>query len=176
MLFRFASPTLPRLDDLDLEVIAAAIPSDIRPWRGVVGLCDFRMGARLSKLAMNGDVSGKLGEVVMVPGKPFLSFDKVVLFGCGPVAGLSEPIYASLLHDMAKCLGKLKVRVAAVELPGRAYGAVTPQLAAEVLIREVGHSAECDQWTLVEDGEGRSVIEALLFEQRRRLRRDPATG
>ncbi len=172
MLFRFASSTLPRLDELELEVLAAAIPSDVRPCRGVLGLCDFRMGARLSTLMKAGHVSGELGEVVMVPGKPFLTFDKVLLFGAGPIAEFTEDLFGKLLTDMAVALGNLRVRVAAVELPGRPYGAIGPQRAAEVLIREVGHSALCDQWALFEDGEGRAVIEALLFEQRRRMRRD----
>jgi hypothetical protein len=174
VLFRFTSPTLPRLDELELEVLIAGVPSDVRPCRGVVGLLDFRMGARLSRLLEAERITGEWGEVAMVPGKPFCSFDKLLLFGMGPSSSWSPEAYAELLVSMVERLAKLRVRVAAVELPGRPYAVISPQAAAEVLIREVGHSAECDQWVLVDDGEGRAVIEALLFEQRRRMRRDPA--
>jgi hypothetical protein len=172
VLFRFTSPTLPRLDELELEVLIAGVPTDVRPCRGVVGLLDFRMGARLSRLLEAEGISGAWGEVVMVPGKPFCSFDKVLLFGIGPSDSWTVESYAKLLGSMVARLALLRVRVAAVELPGRPYGVISPEAAAEVLIQEVGNSAECDQWVLVDDGEGRAVIEALLFEQRRRLRRD----
>jgi hypothetical protein len=171
MLFRFVTPTLPALDDLDSEVLVATLHSDVRPCRGVVGLCDFRMGGRISRLCADGFVSGDMGEVVMVPGKPFLSFDKLLLFGAGKLADLDLGRVQELLHSFFQRLQKLRARAAVVELPGRALGTVGPGDAAKLMLREAQQEWECDAWSLCEPPEGRSVIEGLVQEQRRRLRR-----
>ncbi|MBL8742851.1 MAG: hypothetical protein JNK04_17200, partial [Myxococcales bacterium] len=68
-------------------------------------------------------------------------------------------------------LDKLRARSAVVELPGRALGTIAPADAARLMLREAQREWEADQWTLAEPPEGRAVIEALVQEQRRRLRR-----
>jgi hypothetical protein len=171
MLFRFVAPTLAKLDELDTEVLVATLHSDVRPARGVAGLCDFRMGGRISELLRSGFVTGAHGEVVMVPGKPFLSFDKLLLFGAGPVLEMSVARMAGLVAAYFDRLERLRARVAVVELPGRAHASVSPAEAGQVMLREALRERECDSWTLVESADGRAVIEALAQEQRRRMRR-----
>lgn len=173
MLFRFVPPELAKLDELDTEVLVATLPTDVRPCRGVLGLCDFRMGGRLSKLMRAGRITGELGEVVMVPGKPLLSFEKLLLFGTGPLEALDLEVFEQLLRSFFVKLTKLKARVAVVELPGRAYGKIAAPMAAQALVTEANRDWDCDAWTLVEDQEGRAVTEALVSEQRRRFRREP---
>ncbi|NUP09249.1 MAG: leucyl aminopeptidase [Polyangiaceae bacterium] len=171
MLFRFVAPSLAKLDELDTEVLVATVHSDVRPARGVVGLCDFRMGGRISKLLRTGFVSGARGEVVMVPGKPFLSFDKILLFGAGPIAEMDLGRFDELVKSFYDRLARLRARVAVVELPGRAHGSIPPNDAGQAVLREAQRDRECDWWTLVESLDGRAVIEALVQEQRRRVRR-----
>ena len=48
---RFVTPELPRLDEIDSEVLACAVWSDARPSHGVAGLCDWRLGGRISDLS-----------------------------------------------------------------------------------------------------------------------------
>jgi len=172
MLFRFVAPSLAKLDELDTEVLVATLHTDVRPARGVVGLCDFRMGGRISKLLRSGFVTGSFGEVVMVPGKPFLSFDKILLFGAGSHAELTLARFQSLVVSFYQRLSKLRARVAVVELPGRAHSIISPTDAAHVLLQEAQRDRDCDWWTLVEASEGREVIESLVQEQRRRFRRE----
>lgn len=172
MLFRFIPPTLAKLDELDTEVLVATIHTDVRPARGVVGLCDFRMGGRISNLLRSGFVTGSWGEVVMVPGKPFLSFDKILLFGAGSLADLDVARCDELVKTFYERLAKLRARVAVVELPGRALGTISPADAGQGVLREAQRDRECDWWTLIESPEGRTVIEGLVQEQRRRMRRD----
>lgn len=171
MLFRFVAPSLSKLDELDTEVLVATLHSDVRPARGVVGLCDFRMGGRISRLLRSGFVTGEHGEVVMVPGKPFLTFDKILLFGAGPLAGLDLSRFEQLVKSFYERLAKLRARVAVVELPGRAHQTITASDAARVVLEEAQRDRECDWWTLVEQPEGRGVIETMVQEQRRRIRR-----
>lgn len=171
MLFRFVAPSLSSLDDLDTEVLVATVHADLRPARGVVGLCDFRMGGRISKLLRSGFVTGARGEVVMVPGKPFLSFDKILLFGAGPSSELDVGRFEELVVSFYERLGKLRARVAVVELPGRADNRISASDAANIVLRESQKDRECDGWTLVESLDARAVIETLVQEQRRRIRR-----
>src|SRR5262249_17344054 len=77
---RFVPPELARLDEIDCEVLACTVWSDVRPSHGLAGLCDWRLGGRLSDLERRGLVTGALGEVVLVPGKPRLTFDKLLVF------------------------------------------------------------------------------------------------
>ena len=81
MELRFVAPDLKNLDELDSEVLACAIWSDVRPSHGVAGLVDWRLAGRISALQRRGLVTGVEDEVVMIPGKPRLTFDKLVLFG-----------------------------------------------------------------------------------------------
>jgi hypothetical protein len=128
-------------------------------------------GGRISELLRSGFVTGAYGEVVMVPGKPFLSFDKLLLFGAGPVLEMSVARMAGLVAAYFDRLERLRARVAVVELPGRAHASVSPAEAGQVMLREALRERECDSWTLVESADGRAVIEALAQEQRRRMRR-----
>lgn len=171
MLFRFVAPSLAKLDELDTEVLVATVHTDVRPARGVLGLCDFRMGGRISRLLGSGFMSGEAGEVVMVPGKPFLSFDKLLLFGAGPIEEMNLRRFDQLVTSFYERLAKLRARVAVVELPGRAQGIIAPDVAGKAVLREAQRDRECDWWTLVEQGEGRAVMETLVQEQRRRIRR-----
>jgi hypothetical protein len=80
---RFSLPSLRKLDLLGTEVILSALAEDEQPPHGLSGLLDWRMAGRISALIERGFVTGKLGEVVLLPGKPKLPFDKVLLFGIG---------------------------------------------------------------------------------------------
>lgn len=172
MLFRFVSPVLSKLDDLDTEILVASVHSDVRPARGVAGLCDFRMGGRISKLLREGFVTGQIGEVVMMPGKPFVAFDKLLLFGAGPVESFDLQRFTTIVRTVFERLSKLRTRVAAVELPGRAHGVVPPLDAARALLDQAEHAPEWDSWILVEQAEARAVFESQIAERRRRLRRE----
>ena len=125
---RFTTPELRKLDLLGTEVIVSAFAADERPPHGVTGLLDFRLAGRICRLIQNGFATGKVGEVLLVPGKPKLPFDKVVLFGIGQRADFNEPVFRSVLDKMLRTLEGLRARTAVVELPGRHFDAISMQL------------------------------------------------
>ena len=51
--------------------------------RGFAGLLDWRLGGRLSALLAAGFVTGEAGEALLVPGKPHVPFEKVLVVGLG---------------------------------------------------------------------------------------------
>ena len=171
MELRFVTPELARLDEIDSEVLACSVWSDVRPSHGLAGLCDWRLGGRLSELERRGLCTGALGEVVLLPGKPWLTFDKLLVFGAGPRASFGEGAFRALVLHLLSALEGLSARVSVVELPGRHDGLITAERAADILLACAGRKLEHDAWTLVEDHDGKQRIVQHMIEERRRVRR-----
>lgn len=171
MELRFIPPELGSLDEMDAEVLACPIWSDARPAHGVAGLCDWRLTGRVSDLLRRGLITAKLGEVVMLPGKPRLSFDKILLFGAGPRHAFNEETFLVVIEQMLATMEGLSARAAVVELPGRYDNLLKPERAADILLSCAGLKHEHDVWTLVEDADGRQRMTQYIIEERRRVRR-----
>jgi len=169
---RFVTLSLRHLDLFGTEDLVAALASDERPPHGLAGMVDWRLAGRLSRLIESGFATGNAGEVLLVPGKPRLPFDKVVLFGIGPVAEFDEAVFRSVVENMLATLEGLRSRTAVVELPGRHWGAIAPERAADILLESAGSRREHDVWTLVETTEGQRAITQHLVQERRRNRED----
>ena len=171
MELRFVTPELASLDELDSEVLACAVWSDARPSHGVAGLCDFRLSGRISALEREGLITGALGEVVLMPGKPRLTFDKLILFGAGPREAFDEETFRRVVLKMLETMEGLSTRVLVTELPGRHEDIIPAERAADILLASAGRKPEHDVWTLVERADGRQRITQHMIEERRRVRR-----
>ncbi|HEY8946257.1 MAG TPA: M17 family peptidase N-terminal domain-containing protein [Polyangiaceae bacterium] len=167
---RFTQPSLRKLDLSGTEVLVAGLAADERPPQGVAGLVDFRLAARVSRLMADDFATGRIGEVVLIPGKPRLPFDKVLLFGMGPIADFSELVYRAVLEKILSTLEGLRARTAVVELPGRHRDALAPERAADILLEMAGGRPEHDVWTLVEPAEAQRAITQHMIQERRRVR------
>ena len=165
---RFIAPNLRRLDCASTEVLAATTLEDERPAHGVAGLIDWRLSGRVSCLMNEGFVTGKLGEVLLLPGKPHMPFDKLLLFGAGSRADFGERIYRDVLQRIFFTLEGLRARSAVVELPGRHFGGITAEQGAAILIEMALVHPDHDVWTLVESVEAQRVITQQLAQERRR--------
>jgi hypothetical protein len=172
MELRFVVPELSKLDQVGTEVLALGLFSDARPPAGVAGLVDWRSAGRLSRVLLGGRVTGELGEVLMLPGKPGLPFDKVVLFGAGKKSELDEGVFAALIERMLATAEGLRTRNLVAELPGRHTDAIAPERAASILLEAAQGKPEHDTWTLVEGLAAQRSIAKHLQEQRRRARRE----
>jgi Cytosol aminopeptidase family, N-terminal domain len=167
---RFTLPTLRKLDLLGTEVVLAAVATDEQPPHGLAGLLDWRLAGRISALIERRFITGKVGEVVLVPGKPKLPFDKVLLFGVGPRADFSEPVYRVVVEKMLSTLEGLRARSAVVELPGRHFDAIRPDRAADILLECAGSKMVHDVWTLAETLESQRLVTQHMIQERRRVR------
>lgn len=171
MELRFVPPALRTLDEVGTEVLACGLFSDERPPHGTLGLVDWRLAGGFSKLLARGWVRGAPGEVVMVPLRPKLPFDKAIVFGLGPRSSFDEPTFRATIERMLATMEGLSARSAVVELPGRHVGALTAEQAADILLETAAGRTEHDVWTLVEPPEDQKRITAHMIEQRRRVRR-----
>jgi len=139
---RFTIPHLRQLDLAGTEVLVATLVADERPPHGVAGMVDWRLAGRISSLIQSGFATGGVGEVLLVPGKPKLPFDKVVLFGVGNRDEFSERVFRAIIEKMLSALEGLRARTAVVELPGRHIGAIPPERATDILLECAGGRQE----------------------------------
>jgi hypothetical protein len=167
---RFTTPELRKLDLLGTEVLVSTLASDERPPHGVTGLLDFRLAGRISRLIQQGFATGRVGEVLLVPGKPKLPFDKLLLFGVGKRKDFNDPVFRAVLDKILRTLEGLRARTAVVELPGRHFDAISPERAADILLESAGGQKEHDVWTLVEPLDAQRAITQHMIQERRRVR------
>lgn len=171
MELRFVVPDLRKLDETSSEVLACGVFADERPPTGIAGLIDWRLAGRVSSLMLDGFVEGRLGEVVMIPLRPKLPFDKGLLFGLGERGSFAHAQFRQTVVQMLKTMEGLCARSAVVELPGRHTGIIGAEDATTILLESAGSRPEHDAWTLVEPPEEQKRITTRMMEQRRRDRR-----
>lgn len=171
MELRFVTPELRRFDELQSEVLACGVFLDERPHHGTAGLVDWRLSGLVSRLMRRAFVTGKRGEVVMLPLRPMMPFDKALLFGLGLRSEFDADAFRAVTDHMLSVLEGLCARSAVVELPGRHRGAIDAEHATDILFELSGGRPEHDIWTLVETSEDQKRIAARVSEQRRRDRR-----
>jgi hypothetical protein len=157
----FVSPVLAELDALESEVLACTVWQDVRPCGGVAGLCDWRLAGTISDLLRRGALRGEPGEVMLIPGRPRLSFDKILLFGAGERHRFDEACYRDVMQTMLDTIG------------GRQGDVIAAERAADMLLEIAARDDERrhDVWTLIEDTAARRRIEQHMIEERRRVRR-----
>ncbi|MBX3229248.1 MAG: leucyl aminopeptidase [Labilithrix sp.] len=170
---RFVAPDLRRLDETSAELIACGVYRDTRPLNGLAGLVDWRLAGRLSKLAKQGFLLGEVGEILAVPVRPRLPFDKLLVAGLGPRASFGDATFKKVLDRMITSVAGLHAKKAILELPGRGDGAITAERAADVLLDLIGDD-ERDVLTFVEDTTGKERIERRAHERRREAMRSEA--
>ena len=166
---RFVAPDLRRLDEVGSEVVVCGIWRDERPFTGLACLLDWRLAGRLSRLAKQGFLVGEVGEVLVVPARPRLPFDKLLACGLGPRKGFGEATFRVVLERIIDALRGLSVKKAVIELPGRSGGkgvGIDAEHTAEILLDVVGDE-ERDALCFVEAPEGQRRIEKHAQERHR---------
>lgn len=160
MELRFVAPDLRQLDALSGEVVCCGVWEDERPMVGLAGLLDWRLAGRLSALLRQGFVTGAAGEVVMMPVRPKLPFEKVILFGLGARGAFDDERATRATRRLIEALDGLEIRRAVVELPGRADGAISPERAADIVRSSAEGDDAQDTWWLVEDARAEAAVAA----------------
>jgi hypothetical protein len=171
MQLEFVARDLRRIDELSAELVACCVWQDERPFRGLAGLLDWRLGGKLSILARSGFISGRADEVLLVPGRPRVRFEKVLIMGLGARAEFGEDGFASAVGRLLRALAGLNVRRAVVELPGRGDDAIDPARATELLFEQAKPEEHFDAWWLVESPEAEKVMRARSRDELQRARR-----
>jgi len=166
----FLPPTLRALDEAPSEVLCACIFEDERPPNGVAGLVSWRLAGRVDRLIETRFLTGARGEVMLIPGRPRLSCDKVLLFGLGPRPAFDDDVFDEASTRILKTLRGLECRSAIVEMPGRHTDAMQPEHAADRFLAALGREGGFDRITLVEESAAQKRVNEHVIEARRRVR------
>lgn len=172
---RFVPRALRPLDEIGAEVIACGVYRDARPLAGLAGLLDWRLAGRLSRLAKRGFLVGEVGELLAMPVRPRLPFDKLLVAGLGPRSSFGDATFRTVLDRTMNALAGLHVKKAVVELPGRGDDAISAERAAEIVLDVIGDD-ERDVLTFVEDPRDQERIEKHAQERRRLALRAEGAG
>jgi len=93
---RLASP----VDSLPGDSVVALYFADQRPLDGPVAVLDWRLDGQLTRLLLDGEVSGRAGEHVMLQNNGKLKADWALMIGGGKWHGLCRETHASLVRHM----------------------------------------------------------------------------
>ncbi|MBL8601821.1 MAG: leucyl aminopeptidase [Myxococcales bacterium] len=167
--FRFIPLDLARIDTLRAEVAVLPFFVDERPLRGAAGLCDWRLCGRLSRVLQRGRVEGALGEVTLVPGRPRLPFDKLLLVGCGAREDFDEAAHERVVLQLLRALEGLRLRSFAVSLPGRGAGVLGPAEAVRWFLRVLGDAPRFDEVMVLDEAESQRVMMPVVESERQRI-------
>ena len=167
---RFVAPDLRKLDGLDVEVFVSTFHQDERPLRGAAGLLDWRLCGRLSQLVRAGRLRGVRDEVVLVPTMGRMVFERILMIGAGPIASVDAASALASLRAVFEALDAMKVRRAALALPGRLTGKLDAEPMMELLTQFVLEPHEQDTLTIVEHSDEHRGMQRVLDAARRRAR------
>ena len=104
MFIRFVVPSLETLDEVETEVLLISVFSDDRPLKEVAGLVDWRLCGRLSEWILEERLTGAEGEKLIMPARPRLRADRILLFGLGPEERFGEAQFRAYARRVAHTL------------------------------------------------------------------------
>lgn len=121
---RVVDASLAAIDGLvDVDSVVCGVASDVRPLGGALGMIDWRLCGRLSRLLEQGVVSGVDGEKVLLPSLGRIAAPRIFLYGWGPAAGLSQKA-SERVAAMVEMVEKAGAQRVAFVLPEPAKGLI----------------------------------------------------
>jgi hypothetical protein len=165
---QFAAPELRRLDASRADALVLTLFEDERPLRGASGLVDWRLCGRLSSLLTEGRITGTRGETTLLPPRPRLPFDRLVLYGLGRSDEFDDDVCVSALGAIFDTLTSLRSRTCLLVVPGRATGRLRAERALDLLFDAVRGRDGQDSVTLLEPFAAQKVMLPLLEKRKKR--------
>lgn len=161
----FAPCTLPALAEGRAELLLMGAYEDVRPFPGLLGLLDYRLSGFVSRMAMEGFLTGRASEVFLCPARSKLPYDKAVTLGLGPRASYSETTFLRFLSLAADVIRHLRVRTVFAELPS---GPLSPSRTFDLYAEFLEGAPSLTPWCLTDTPERIQSFEDRLHDSRRR--------
>jgi hypothetical protein len=123
---RLLEPTLANLDALSVDAVVVGLCSDVRPLAGLLGMVDWRLCGRVSRLVERGVITGERGEQVLMPTLGRIPAPRLFVVGWGAASTslqtADERVHATLA--MIDKAGLQRVAFAFPEPAGELLGLV----------------------------------------------------
>ncbi len=132
------------LDELETDLLVTTLSSTDRPPKGFGGLVDWRLNGFVSRRILDGTVSGRAQESVLIPLHRRLPARRLLILGTGEPQQFKLSDARHLSYQLGKALTRLKVTDVAIsflpasdeKLPGETEHAVLDALEQSSLARE----------------------------------------
>lgn len=105
------------LDELETDLLVATLFETERPPRGVTGLVDWRLNGFISRMILNGTVSGTYEESVLVPLHRRLPARRLLMLGLGRPDEYTLPRARHTAFKLGRTIANLKAIDVAVTFP-----------------------------------------------------------
>jgi hypothetical protein len=133
----FSVPVEP-VEELRSELLVLFCHSDERPLRGAAGRVDWRLCGQLSALMVEGELTGALGECLLVPVQDRrMGASRVLMLGVGEGASSPRSQLRAGLEQALEVLAKLRLKGLLLAFPESwLVPEIAPEL-ARILVRRV---------------------------------------
>jgi len=165
----FVLSDLSSLDQLKAEALCLPFFVDERPLRGAPGLVDFRLCGRISEQLVKRRMCGDIGEIVLMPARPRLMAERLLWIGAGRRGELDEARFRGWVAAVMGCLVSLRVRTAALVLPGRVLDRVDAARSMDWFLEASAPLADhVDELTILDSAEAERAMQPVVDRARRR--------
>ena len=130
------------IDKLEAEAIVLPFFSDERPLKGANGLIDWRMNGSVSRLLMEGKISGKRGESVLILPRKRIKGDKILMVGLGDSSEFNGSLLEGVSADILRQIAKIGVNNFAIAIPPKNKTSITTAVAATSIIQGMKDAAK----------------------------------
>lgn len=130
----FITSDLKRLDNISADVIALFHFSERRPLRGITSLVDWRLHGHLSKLIIDGFLTGSTEETLLMPTGGRLNQRYLLVFGIGPRVEFGKRACTTVVERMFRVVEGVSQGNIVLSLPGRVEDALEAPEAMEWLL------------------------------------------
>jgi len=110
------------IDRLAVDTVCVSLYADERPLLDAAGLVDWRLCGRLSRLILDGSLTGQFGEKLLVHPGGRLIAARLLVVGHGRKASFHFLQLDQILREAFEALVRMRVPSAAMPLPGAASG------------------------------------------------------
>jgi len=101
---------------------------------------DLLSNGFISKVLRRGDISGEMGDALMLHDVPGLKSERVLLVGCGKIAELTHQRFTTIVSNISSTLSKANIKNAVVSIADLASKTLSStlqiRLATEALLQE----------------------------------------
>ncbi len=123
------------IDKLEAEAIVLPFFSDEKPLKGANGLIDWRMNGSVSRLLMEGKISGKRGESILILPRKRIKGEKILMVGLGDSNDFNGNLLEGTSAEILRQVVKIGVENFAIAIPPREKGSITTAVAATSIIQ-----------------------------------------
>ncbi len=146
-----AQLSLASLDEVHSESLCVYLFEDAHPLKGLAGLVDWRMGARISGMILSGWLAGSAGERLLMPVKHKLPVNKIFVFGLGPLGRFTPDMLRGVLRDSLEVLCAAGVHATILAAPGRGEGVASDLEAVEAVCGALDPPLDLDEVVVMDE-------------------------